>query len=117
MLIPIISLWINGLFKFFVDGSTPFYITSLGGFVEPNGSLFGLLNGIEIFAIWHFILRAKGLQIVAKLQKTYSWIIAFIFFAVLLILISLTDQCWKQLNNDHIKRLHTNTKIHYYNLY
>ncbi|WP_434182330.1 Yip1 family protein [Bacillus thuringiensis] len=85
MLIPIISLWINGLFKFFVDGSTPFYITSLGGFVEPNGSLFGLLNGIEIFAIWHFILRAKGLQIVAKLPKTYSWIIAFIFFAVLLI--------------------------------
>ncbi|UYX52591.1 YIP1 family protein [Bacillus thuringiensis] len=85
MLIPIISLWINGLFKFFVDESIPFYITSLGGFVQPKGPLFGLLNGIEIFAIWHFILRANGLQIVAELPKVYSWIIAFIFFAVILI--------------------------------
>ncbi|UOY91137.1 YIP1 family protein [Ectobacillus sp. JY-23] len=84
MIITVISIWVNGLIKYFIDGSMPFYVTSFGGLVEPEGGLFGFLNGIEIFAIWHFILRAKGLLIVADFPKSFAWFTAFLFFAILL---------------------------------
>lgn len=52
-------------------------------------ALFPLLNTIEIFTIWGFVILAFGLQKVAGFGKLASWVIVTIFF-VIMILLSLT---------------------------
>ncbi|MRX71617.1 DUF1282 domain-containing protein [Bacillus lacus] len=56
------------------------YLTSLQSLVGAEGALGGILSGIEVFSIWVTVLSALGLQKVAGLSKTASWVIAIILF-------------------------------------
>jgi hypothetical protein len=55
--------------------------TSLAALVPAEGALRGVLNGIELFALWKLFLTAKGLSILARLSSGKAWTIALILFA------------------------------------
>lgn len=57
------------------------YPTSLAAVVPAEGVLKGILNGIELFALWKLFLAAKGLSIIARLSSGKAWTIALILFA------------------------------------
>ncbi|TES58182.1 YIP1 family protein [Halalkalibacterium halodurans] len=80
---------LNSVIAFLFGLSLLSTFTSLGTFVEMDHALFPLLNTIEIFTIWGFVILAFGLQKVAGFGKLASWVIVTIFF-VIMILLSLT---------------------------
>ncbi|MEW9032235.1 MAG: Yip1 family protein [Planifilum fimeticola] len=55
--------------------------TSLAALVPAEGALRGVLNGIELFALWKLFLTAKGLSTLARLSSGKAWTIALILFA------------------------------------
>ena len=57
------------------------YPTSLAALVPAEGAMKGLLNGIELFALWKLFLTAKGLSVLARLSSGKAWTIALILFA------------------------------------
>lgn len=58
------------------------YPTSLAALVPAEGAVLrGVLNGIELFALWKLFLAAKGLSVIARLSSGKAWTIALILFA------------------------------------
>ena len=58
------------------------YPTSLAALVPAEGAVLrGVLNGIELFALWKLFLTAKGLSTLARLSSGKAWTIALILFA------------------------------------
>lgn len=60
-------------------------LSSLGAYINIEGSAGILLDHIEVFSIWTLILTAIGLQKVAKFTKGQAWIVVIAFFVVGLI--------------------------------
>src|SRR5690606_13503941 len=57
------------------------YPTSLAALVPAEGAVLrGVLNGIELFALWKLFLTAKGLSVIARLSSGKAWAIALILF-------------------------------------
>lgn len=82
MFISAIGSVLNGILFTLFGGGTGVYYTSLGSLIEAEGALAGLLDSIEIFAIWNVILTAIGLEKVANFSKGLAWTISIIFFAI-----------------------------------
>ncbi len=63
-------------------------LTSLGSLVAPeetNPYLFGLLVGLDIFAIWRFAVMAIGFTAVSELKKKHVYIVTATVFIIGLI--------------------------------
>lgn len=85
-IISVLGLIINGL-AFVVTGNADpdLLLTSLNSIVGAEGALGAVLNAIEIFAIWGYIVTALGLQIVARFSKGLSWGIVIGIFVVMVL--------------------------------
>lgn len=57
------------------------YPTGLAALVPAEGALKGVLNGIELFALWKLFLTARGLSVLGRLSSGKAWTIALILFA------------------------------------
>src|SRR5699024_12872400 len=60
----------------------PILFTNLGSIVHSSGVIEGLLQNIEVFSIWGYILTGLGLHIVANFSKKTAWIIVSAFFVI-----------------------------------
>jgi Yip1 domain len=85
MLISALSLIINGIGVALLGGNVSTVYTSLGSIISTKGAIAGLLNSIEVFAIWGLILSAIGLHKVAGFSKGLAWGIAIAFFVISII--------------------------------
>ncbi|MED4473793.1 YIP1 family protein [Oceanobacillus caeni] len=82
MFIRAIGVVLNGIIFALIGGSAEMMYTSLGSFIDTRGAVSGLLERIEVFAIWSVILSAVGMQKVANLSKGLAWTIAILIFAI-----------------------------------
>lgn len=64
-------------------------ITSLQFLLDAEGISTIIFNRIEVFAIWHMILFAMGLKIVANFKVGLAWAMTIIYFVVIPILFGL----------------------------
>lgn len=87
MLITAISMVVNGIFIALIGNygeNDPLY-TSLAKYINADGKLGVIFNGIEVFAVWTLILTAIGLHYVAGISKRLAWAIAGLFFVTSII--------------------------------
>ncbi|MFC0524434.1 Yip1 family protein [Pontibacillus salicampi] len=71
------GLILNSLLMMAFGGNEMVHYTSLAGLLGQGS---GIMNGIEIFAIWQTILTAIGLQKVGEMSKGLSWTAAILLF-------------------------------------
>ena len=74
--IPAVGLFINSLLMMVIDSSSGSAITSLALFNRD----WSILNEIELFTIWKFVLTAIGFHLVGQLSKSTSIILAIVLF-------------------------------------
>ena len=71
-----VGLLINSLLMMVIDSSSGSAITSLALFNRD----WSLLNAIELFTIWKFVLTAIGFHLVGQLSKSTSIILVIVLF-------------------------------------
>lgn len=82
MILSAISIVINGLGVVLLGGMSGAIYTSLGSIIKVEGAMQGLLDGLEVFAIWGVILTGLGLIKVANFSKGLAWTITIVFFII-----------------------------------
>jgi hypothetical protein len=82
MFINAVGVVLNGILFALFGGGDGTLSTSLASYIDARGALAGLVENLEVFAIWNVILTAIGLEKVAQLSKGLAWTIAIAFFAV-----------------------------------
>ena len=73
-----VGLLINSLLMMVIDSSSGSAITSLALFNRD----WSLLNAIELFTIWKFVLTAIGFHLVGQLSKSTSIILVIVLFII-----------------------------------
>ena len=73
-----VGLLINSLLMMVIDSSSGSTITSLALFNRD----WSLLNAIELFTIWKFVLTAIGFHLVGQLSKSTSIILVIVLFII-----------------------------------
>src|SRR5690625_1288879 len=82
-IISALGVLLNGIVAVIVGVDEPNMIfTNLGSIVHSSGVIEGLLQHIEVFSIWGYILTGLGLHIVANFSKKTAWIIVSAFFVI-----------------------------------
>ncbi|KAF1680964.1 toxin SDP protection protein YknW [Bacillus mexicanus] len=82
-LISSLGLLINGIVNFTTNANPLYSVTSLAGLINPaNGALANVLNTLEIFNIWSYVLLAIGLHKTGGISKKAGWISAIILFVI-----------------------------------
>ena len=71
-----VGLLINSLLMMVIDSSSGSAITSLALFNRD----WSLLNALELFTIWKFVLTAIGFHLVGQLSKSTSIILVIVLF-------------------------------------
>ena len=71
-----VGLFINSLLMMVIDSSSGSAITSLALFNRD----WSMLNAIELFTIWKFVLTAIGFHLVGQLSKSTSIILVIVLF-------------------------------------
>ena len=71
-----VGLLINSLLMMVIDSSSGSAITSLALFNRD----WSILNAIELFTIWKFVLTAIGFHLVGQLSKSTSIILVIVLF-------------------------------------
>ena len=71
-----VGLLINSLLMMVIDSSSGSAITSLALFNRD----WSMLNAIELFTIWKFVLTAIGFHLVGQLSKSTSIILVIVLF-------------------------------------
>ena len=71
-----VGLLVNSLLMMVIDSSSGSAITSLALFNRD----WSLLNAIELFTIWKFVLTAIGFHLVGQLSKSTSIILVIVLF-------------------------------------
>ena len=73
-----VGLLINSLLMMVIDSSSGSAITSLALFNRD----WSMLNAIELFTIWKFVLTAIGFHLVGQLSKSTSIILVIVLFII-----------------------------------
>ena len=73
-----VGLLVNSLLMMVIDSSSGSAITSLALFNHD----WSLLNAIELFTIWKFVLTAIGFHLVGQLSKSTSIILVIVLFII-----------------------------------
>ena len=73
-----VGLLVNSLLMMVIDSSSGSAITSLALFNRD----WSLLNAIELFTIWKFVLTAIGFHLVGQLSKSTSIILVIVLFII-----------------------------------
>jgi hypothetical protein len=73
-----VGLLVNSLLMMVIDSSSGSAITSLALFNRD----WSLLNAIELFTIWKFVLTAIGFYLVGQLSKSTSIILVIVLFII-----------------------------------
>ena len=73
-----VGLLINSLLMMVIDSSSGSAITSLALFNRD----WSILNAIELFTIWKFVLTAIGFHLVGQLSKSTSIILVIVLFII-----------------------------------
>ena len=71
-----VGLLINSLLMMVIDSSSGSAITSLALFNRD----WSMLNALELFTIWKFVLTAIGIHLVGQLSKSTSIILVIVLF-------------------------------------
>ncbi len=70
-------------------------ITSLSTLVSKDAVspvLYGILNGIDLFSIWYYVVAAIGMAAVSKLKKKNVYIVVAVLFVISMIISIYTTQ-------------------------
>ena len=73
-----VGLLINSLLMMVIDSSSGSAITSLALFNRD----WSMLNALELFTIWKFVLTAIGFHLVGQLSKSTSIILVIVLFII-----------------------------------
>ena len=73
-----VGLFVNSLLMMVIDSSSGSAITSLALFNRD----WSMLNAIELFTIWKFVLTAIGFHLVGQLSKSTSIILVIVLFII-----------------------------------
>lgn len=76
-----------------IDSDPLVVVTSLQFLVQAEGKMSVIFSAIEVFSIWHLILVAVGLKIVANFKSGLAWGVAIVYFIVP-VLIGLLTYSW-----------------------
>lgn len=79
-IIGAVGVLLNAGIRLAIGGNSQVNVTSIAGLLNSDKP--GVLNSIELFAIWGLILTAIGLHKVGNLSKGVAWTIAIIFFLI-----------------------------------
>ena len=77
-MVQAVGLLVNSLLMMVIDSSSGSAITSLALFNHD----WSLLNAIELFTIWKFVLTAIGFYLVGQLSKSTSIILVIVLFII-----------------------------------
>ena len=73
-----VGLLVNSLLMMVIDSSSGSAITSLALFNRD----WSMLNAIELFTVWKFVLTAIGFHLVGQLSKSISIILVIVLFII-----------------------------------
>jgi hypothetical protein len=73
-----VGLLVNSLLMMLIDSSSGSAITSLALFNRD----WSMLNAIELFTVWKFVLTAIGFHLVGQLSKSTSIILVIVLFII-----------------------------------
>lgn len=80
MFVAAIGVLLNGVLYATFGGDLTVNFTSLGKFIDLDGVGGVIVDRIDVFSIWHIILTAIGLRIVARFSKGLAWGIPIVIF-------------------------------------